>query len=89
MRFLLDQGLPRSAVSHLAHQGIASEHVGVLGLATATDEAILEQGPSIIRQVKDAVPTDLLAGAAVTVSVRRIAVRRLPLVSRSGSSRVP
>lgn len=42
MRLLLDQGLPRSAVRHLAHVGIAAEHVGDLGLAQATDQAILD-----------------------------------------------
>ena len=44
MKFLLDQGLPRSAVRHLADVGLASDHVGTLGLATATDEAILAEG---------------------------------------------
>lgn len=43
MRFLLDQGLPRSAVGTLAERGIDAEHVGDLGMATATDEDILLQ----------------------------------------------
>jgi predicted nuclease of predicted toxin-antitoxin system len=130
MRFLLDQGLPRSTVLHLAHQGILSEHVGALGLATASDASILEEArmrraivvtldsdfhallaksyascPSVIRiriqslkgdevaaivrKVNDAVSKDLLAGAAVTVSARRIAVRRLPLLSQSLPPHVP
>lgn len=42
MRLLLDQGLPRSTVGHLAGMGIAAEHVGDLGLARATDAHILD-----------------------------------------------
>lgn len=41
MDLLLDQGLPRSTVRHLANAGIAAEHVGSLGMATATDDEIL------------------------------------------------
>ena len=37
MKLLLDQGLPRSTVRHLAGMGIAAEHVGDLGLARAAD----------------------------------------------------
>ncbi len=42
MRLLLDQGLPRSTVHHLASMGIAAEHVGDLGLAQASDAMILD-----------------------------------------------
>jgi len=42
MRLLLDQGLPRSTVHHLARLGIAAEHVSDLGMARATDASILE-----------------------------------------------
>lgn len=42
MRLLLDQGLPRSTVRHLAAMGIAAEHVGDLGLAQASDATILD-----------------------------------------------
>jgi predicted nuclease of predicted toxin-antitoxin system len=44
MKFLLDQGLARSTVRHLATMGLAAEHVGDLGLAQASDERILEEG---------------------------------------------
>jgi predicted nuclease of predicted toxin-antitoxin system len=42
MKLLLDQGLPRSTVQHLAGMGIAAEHVGDLGMATAADANILD-----------------------------------------------
>lgn len=122
MKFLLDQGLPRSTAEHLQKMGIEAEHVGCLGLALASDETILCEGrdreaivvthdsdfhallalsnassPSVIRiriqglkgvgvarviqQVVQATKSDLQAGAAVTVSERRLALRRLPLIA--------
>lgn len=42
MKLLLDQGLPRSTVQLLSEVGIEAEHVGDLGMAAATDDAILE-----------------------------------------------
>ena len=42
MKLLLDQGLPRGMVHHLTDMGITAEHVGDLGMATATDAQILE-----------------------------------------------
>jgi len=41
MKLLVDQGLPRSTVKHLAAAGIVAEHVGDLGLAAAADTTIL------------------------------------------------
>lgn len=123
MKFLLDQGLPRSTVQHLQAIRLDAEHVGPLGLAAARDEAILNEGrlrnaviitldadfhailaptraamPSVVRirrqglngegmarllgQVLRAVESDLLAGAAVTVTDGRLALRRLPLFSK-------
>lgn len=122
MKFLLDQGLPRSTVGHLQALGHEAEHAGILGMATATDEAILADGrardsivvtldsdfhallalsnassPSVIRvrmqglkgddvariiqQVVEAAEEDLRAGVAVTVTNRRLAIRRLRLVA--------
>ncbi len=43
MKLLLDQGLPRSTVRYLARIGIVAEHVGDLGMARATDAAILDE----------------------------------------------
>ena len=41
MKLLLDQGLPRSTVGHLANLQISAEHVGNLGMAAATDDDII------------------------------------------------
>ncbi|NJL28376.1 MAG: DUF5615 family PIN-like protein [Thermoanaerobaculia bacterium] len=43
MRFLLDQGLPRSATGNLRDRGFDAVHVGEIGLETASDELILER----------------------------------------------
>lgn len=43
MKLLLDQGLPRSTTSYLAAGGIAAVHVGDLGMAAASDLAILSK----------------------------------------------
>ena len=42
MTFLLDQGLPRSACERLHALGYAAEHVGSLGMARSSDDAILK-----------------------------------------------
>ena len=68
MKFLLDQGLPRSTVKHLQRMGLEAEHVGNLGLTTASDETILNEG-----RARDAVVVTL-------DSDRRLALRRLPLL---------
>jgi len=127
MKFLLDQGLPRSTVHHLQGMGLEAEHVGSLGLATASDETILDEGrnrgaivvtldsdfhallalsnassPSVIRirmqglkgedvarvirQVVEATERDLVAGAAITVTDRRLALRRLPLLGNDDTN---
>jgi len=43
MKFLLDQGIPRSAVAHLKNKNLHAEHVGQLGMAKASDQEILEK----------------------------------------------
>lgn len=80
MRFILDQGLPRSTVQHLAASGVTAEHVGDLGMATATDEAILD----LAKQQQAAVVTldadfhRLLAiSRATTPSVVRLRIQGL------------
>lgn len=42
MKFLLDQGLPRSTVVCLLDRGIDAEHVADLGIARSTDAEILQ-----------------------------------------------
>ena len=42
MKFLLDQGLPRSLSALLRHAGHDAVHVGEIGLAAADDPVILE-----------------------------------------------
>ena len=44
MNLLLDQGLPRTAAALLREMGIDAVHVGEIGMAAATDEAILARG---------------------------------------------
>jgi predicted nuclease of predicted toxin-antitoxin system len=80
MNLLLDQGLPRSTVRHLAAKGIAAEHVGDLGLASAADSLILDvaRGRHAAVVTLDADFHALLAAtAAVTPSVVRIRIEGL------------
>jgi len=41
--FLLDQGVPRSAIDHLRGVGYDAVHTSSIGLASADDEAIFAQ----------------------------------------------
>ena len=41
MKFLLDQGLPRTMADRLTQAGFDSIHVGALGMSEAADTAIL------------------------------------------------
>lgn len=80
MKLLLDQGLPRSTVKHLAALGIAAEHVSDLGLAAASDETILEEarGRQAVVVTLDADFHALLAAArAMTPSVVRVRIEGL------------
>lgn len=80
MRLLLDQGLPRSAVFHLAQKGIDSQHTGDCGLATADDSTILsrarEEG-SIVVTLDSDFHTQLALSRANTPSVIRIRIEGL------------
>lgn len=44
MKLLLDQGLPRTAVTLLLAAGIDAVHVGDISMATAEDTEILQRG---------------------------------------------
>jgi predicted nuclease of predicted toxin-antitoxin system len=80
MKFLLDQGLPRSTVHHLARAGIASEHVGDLGMSAATDEQILNaarQRVSVVATLDADFHRLLAISRATSPSVVRIRVEGL------------
>jgi predicted nuclease of predicted toxin-antitoxin system len=80
MIFLLDQGLPRSTVRALADRGIVAEHVGQIGMATASDAEILEAARTRDEVVVtlDADFHSLLAAAhATNPSVIRIRIEGL------------
>lgn len=80
MKFLLDQGMPRSTVAQLLDQGFEAEHVGQLGMAMALDEEILEAAAhrDAIIVTLDADFHALLASTqATTPSVIRIRIEGL------------
>jgi predicted nuclease of predicted toxin-antitoxin system len=47
MKLLLDQGLPRSTVLELQKYSIEAIHVGEIGMASASDEEILEKAANL------------------------------------------
>lgn len=70
-----------------------SDFHALLALSNATSPSVIRirtQGlkgdgvANVIQQVVVAVGADLMAGAAVTVNDRRLAVRRLPLITNAG-----
>jgi len=76
----LDQGLPRSTVRELADRGIDAEHVGQIGMATASDGEILDaaRDRDAVVVTLDADFHSLLAAAhATTPSVVRIRIEGL------------
>jgi predicted nuclease of predicted toxin-antitoxin system len=80
MRFLLDQGLPRSTVKHLADAGVTAEHVADIGVSSATDTAILEaarNSGSIVVTLDADFHQLLAASGATTLSVVRIRIEGL------------
>lgn len=80
MNLLLDQGLGRSTIGHLAAAGVVAEHVGDLGLAQASDAAILDEA-SKNRAVVVTLDADfhqaLAMTQAATPSVIRIRIEGL------------
>ncbi|MDZ7616759.1 MAG: DUF5615 family PIN-like protein [Patescibacteria group bacterium] len=80
MRLLLDQGLPRNAVRHLAQMNMVAEHVGDLGMAMATDGDILEaarQRQAIVVTLDSDFHTLLATSHVVSPSVIRIRIEGL------------
>jgi predicted nuclease of predicted toxin-antitoxin system len=80
MTLLLDQGLPRTTGKYLQVMGIMAEHVCDLGMAAATDEAILiaARNRAAVVVTLDADFHALLARSrATTPSVIRIRVEGL------------
>ena len=80
MKLLLDQGLPRSTVKHLAAAGIAAEHVGELGMASASDDAILlaaQQRQAVVVTLDADFHRLLAASHASSPSVVRIRIEGL------------
>jgi len=86
MKYSLDQGLPRSTVEYLSGMAIESDHVGNLGMASVIRiriESIKgEQVASVIQQVQAVAASDLAERVAVTMTARRIVIRRLPLTGK-------
>jgi predicted nuclease of predicted toxin-antitoxin system len=80
MKLLLDQGLPRSTIAHLANVGIVAEHVGDLGMAAATDDQILDEARrrnSVVVTLDAEFHQKLAISRATSPSVVRIRIERL------------
>lgn len=80
MRILLDQGLPRFTAKLLSDWGFDAEHVGDLGMAAATDAAILAaaaERKAVLISLDSDFHALLAASQAVGPSVIRIRVEGL------------
>jgi predicted nuclease of predicted toxin-antitoxin system len=80
MKLLLDHGLPRTTVKHLAAAGIVAEHVADLGMSDVDDDAILAAAAqrNAVVVTFDADFHQLLAvSGATSPSVIRIRIERL------------
>jgi predicted nuclease of predicted toxin-antitoxin system len=74
VKLLLDQGLPRSAAVLLAERGFDTVHAGDVGLASASDAAIIDrarlEGRTIVTLDADFHALIALAGAASPSVIR-------------------
>ena len=80
MRLLLDQGLPRSTVKHLADAGILADHVGDLGMSRLADDLILvaaRQRDAVVVTLDADFHQMLAASRATSPSVVRIRMEGL------------
>lgn len=80
MKLLLDQGLPRSTVQHLAGVGIPAEHVGELGVGRAADADILDaarERQAVVATLDADFHSLLAASRATGPSVVRIRIEGL------------
>ncbi len=80
MKLLLDQGLPRTTLKHLAAVGIVAEHVADLGMSDAVDDVILDaaqQHDAIVVTFDADFHQSLAVSGATSPSVIRIRIERL------------
>jgi predicted nuclease of predicted toxin-antitoxin system len=80
MKFLLDQGLPRSTVTILQSSGHIAQHVGDLRLNAATDVAILDAArdrDAVVVTLDADFHTILAQTRAVSPSVIRLRIEGL------------
>jgi hypothetical protein len=71
MRFLVDANLPPRVAVLLREHGHDATHVADHGLLLASDEVILANLPPLAK--------DLEAGSVVSISMRHLRVRPLPM----------
>ena len=80
MKIILDQGIPRSSASLLRSFGFDAVHTGEVGLSTATDAEILEQGRTqgrIVVTLDSDFHTIVALSGAIEPSVIRIRIEGL------------